>query len=98
LGKREHKDAIRWFEETFGRILSTFTISDYLGPKFAYLDVQELSNYELSLKRVSNAKYNELERALAEWQLRYDCHPDSGSTTSELLILKAKEFWDKLPC
>jgi hypothetical protein len=50
------------------------------------------------LKRVSNAEYKELEEALAEWQLRYDRHPDSGSTTGELLILKAKEFWDKLPC
>jgi hypothetical protein len=50
------------------------------------------------LKRVSNAEYKELERALDEWQLRYDCHPDSGPTTSELLILEAKKFWDKLPC
>jgi hypothetical protein len=35
LGKREHKDAIRWFEEKFGPVLSTSTISDYLGLKFA---------------------------------------------------------------
>ena len=35
LGKRELKDAIRWFEEKFGPVLSTSTISDYLGLKFA---------------------------------------------------------------
>jgi hypothetical protein len=35
LGKREHKDAIRWFEEKFGPVLSTSTISDYLSLKFA---------------------------------------------------------------
>jgi hypothetical protein len=50
------------------------------------------------LKRVSNAEYKELEEPLAEWQLQYDRHPDSGLTTGELLILKAKEFWGKLPC
>jgi DDE superfamily endonuclease/Fission yeast centromere protein N-terminal domain/Tc5 transposase DNA-binding domain len=98
LGKREHKDAIRWFEEKFGRVLSTSTISDYLSSKYAHLDEKELSNYELGLKRVSNADYKELEEALAAWQLRYDKHPDSGSTTGDLLCLKAREFWEKLPC
>jgi hypothetical protein len=62
------------------------------------LDEKELSKYELGLKRVSNADNKELEEALAAWQLRYDKHPDSGSITGDLLILKAREFWDKLPC
>jgi len=35
---------------------------------------------------------------LAEWQLRYDRYPDLGLTTSDLLRIKAREFWDKLPC
>ena len=97
-GKREYKDVIRQFEEQFSQVLSTSTISDYLSPKFVYLDIQELSNYKLSLKRISTAEYKELEEVLAEQQIQYDRHPDSGSTTSELLILKAKEFQDKLLC
>jgi len=68
-----------------------------LGPKFAYLDTAELSKYELSLSRGSTAEYKELEEALAEWQLRYNRHPDLGLTTGDLLRIKVREFWDKLP-
>jgi hypothetical protein len=96
-GKREHKDAIKWFEQKFGRVLTTSTVSDYLGWKFAHLDGQELSKHNLSSQRTRIPEYKELEEALAEWQLRYDRHPDSGSITGDLLVLKAKEFWEKLP-
>jgi DDE superfamily endonuclease/Fission yeast centromere protein N-terminal domain/Tc5 transposase DNA-binding domain len=97
FGKRDQKDAIHWFEEKFGQALSRSTISDYLGTKWAHLDKDNLSKYELSLTRVRDPQYKELEEALAEWQLRYDRHPDSGSTTGELLRIKATEFWEKLP-
>jgi hypothetical protein len=50
------------------------------------------------MSRGSTAEYKELEEALAQWQLRYDRHPDSGAITGDLLCLKAKEFWNKLPC
>jgi hypothetical protein len=72
-------------------------VSDYLGWKFAHLDDQELSKHNLSFQRTRTPEYKELEEALAEWQLRYDRHPDSGSITGDLLVLKAKEFWGKLP-
>jgi hypothetical protein len=45
--------------------LSTFTISDFLSLKFAYLNKKELSKYKLGLKRVSNTDNKELEKALA---------------------------------
>jgi hypothetical protein len=97
-GKRDHKDAIAWFQQNFQRSLSTSTVSDYLSKKYVHLDDQELSKYVLSSNRNRPPEHKELEKALAEWQLRYDRHPDSGSTTGELLVLKAKEFWAKLPC
>jgi DDE superfamily endonuclease/Fission yeast centromere protein N-terminal domain/Tc5 transposase DNA-binding domain len=97
FGKRDHRDAIHWFKEKFGRSLSTSTMSDYLGAKWAYLDTEELSKYERTLTRLREPEYKELEEALAEWQLRYDRHPDSGSTTGELLRIKATELWGKLP-
>jgi hypothetical protein len=96
-GKREHKDAILWFKEQYGRELKTSTVSDYLGPKYAYLDNATLSKFELASRRTRDPEYKELEDVLAEWQLRYDRHPDSGSTTGDLLRIKAIEFWEKLP-
>jgi hypothetical protein len=62
------------------------------------LDEKELLKYELGLKRVSNTDNKELEEALTAWQLRYNKHSDSGLITEDLLILKAREFWDKLLC
>ena len=97
-GKREQKDVIIWFKQQFGRVLSSSTISDYLGPKFVYLDTAELSKYKLTLSRGRTAEYKELEEALAEQQLRYNRYPDLGLTTSYLLRIKAREFQDKLPC
>jgi Fission yeast centromere protein N-terminal domain len=47
-GKRDHKDAIKWFEQKFGWVLATSIVSDYLGWKFAHLDDQELSKHKLS--------------------------------------------------
>jgi hypothetical protein len=54
------------------------------------LDDQELSKYVLSSNRNRAPEHKELEKALAEWQLRYDRHLDLGLTTKELLVLKAK--------
>jgi hypothetical protein len=96
-GKREHKDAVVWFKNKYSRELKTSTISDYLGPKFAHLDDTVLSKFDLSSRRTRDPEYKELEDVLAEWQLRYNKHPDSGATTSDLLRLKANEFWGKLP-
>jgi hypothetical protein len=97
-GKRDYKDVIAWFQQNFQRFLSTFTVSDYLSKKYVYLDDQELLKYVLLSNRNRPPEHKELEKALAEWQLRYDRHPDSGLTTRELLVLKAKEFWAKLLC
>ena len=38
-----------------------------------------------------------LEAALIEWQIRYDRHPNSSSTTGDLLRYKATKFQGKLP-
>ena len=49
------------------------------------------------MKKNRQPKWATLEAALLEWQIRYDKHPDSGSTTGDLLRYKATEFWNKLP-
>ena len=61
------------------------------------MDNTNLSKFELKSRRIRDPEYKVLEGALAEWQLRYDRPPDSGSTTGELLRYKAIEFWGKLP-
>ena len=81
-----------WFKEKYRRELSTSTISNYLSEKWAKLDDVTLSRYEKNSERIREPEYKVLEGALAEWQLRYDRHPDSGSTTGELLRLKAVKF------
>ncbi len=68
-----------------------------MSDKFAHLDEVTLSKFELQSRRLRNPEFKGLEAALAEWQIRYDRHPDSGSTTRELLRHKAIEFWGKLP-
>jgi Tc5 transposase-like DNA-binding protein len=68
-----------------------------LSGKWAHLDDVNLSKFELNSQRIRDPEYKVLEGALTEWQLRYDKHPDSGSTTGELLRFKAFEFWGKLP-
>jgi hypothetical protein len=49
------------------------------------------------MKKNRQLKWATLEVALLEWQIRYDKHPDSGSTTGELLRHKVTEFWKKPP-
>jgi hypothetical protein len=62
------------------------------------LDNQELLKYVLLSNRNRPPEHKKLKKALAKWQLWYNRHPDSGLTTRELLVLKAKEFWAKLLC
>ncbi len=97
VSNRQHKDVILWFKNKYGRELSTSTISDYLGEKWAHLDDVTLSKFEKKSQRARDPEYKVLEGVLVEWQLRYDRHPDSGSTTEELLRIKSIEFQGKLP-
>ncbi len=97
FGKREHKDAIEWWKQKYGVELKTSTVSDYLSPKYAFLESESLTKYTLKSIRLKEPEYKTLEAALVEWQIRYDRHPDSGSTTGDLLRLKATELWQKLP-
>ncbi len=46
MSDRQHKDVILWFKNKCRRELSTSTISDYLGEKWAHLDDITLSKFE----------------------------------------------------
>jgi hypothetical protein len=96
-GHRKHKDAIAWWKHAYSTELPPSTCSDILSTKWAFLDDRELSKHEANVQKGRKPQWSTLEAALIEWQIRYDLHPDSGSTTGALLRLKATEFWEKLP-
>lgn len=99
-GVRSQKDAISWWFNKFGWELKPSTCSDILSAKWAYLDADSalpLSRFQLASQRTRPSKWPTLEAALIEWAIRYDKHPDSGSTTGDILRYKATEFWSKLP-
>jgi hypothetical protein len=96
-GIRSQKDAILWWSDQFGWELKSSTCSDILSAKWAYLDTDSPSQYQLSCQRNRPSQWTTLEAALIEWQIRYDKHPDSGPTTGDLQRHKATEFWNQLP-
>jgi hypothetical protein len=96
-GKRKQEDARRWWKKEYGYKLHRSTCSDILSPLYAYLDEDTVTKYELSLKRIRKQHWPTLKAVLIKWQIRYDKHHDSGSTTGDLLRYKAIEFWERLP-
>jgi len=72
------------------------TLSDILSAKYVYLDDLDLNKHQAIVKKNRKQAWATLEAALIEWQIWYDRHPDSGSTTGDLLRYKATEIWGKL--
>ena len=94
-GKHTHKEACLWWKEQYSWELNVGTCSDYLGKNWAWLDENNgatLTKYKLSIRRVRNPKWATLEGVLIEWQIRYDKCSKSGTTSGDLLRLKATEF------
>jgi len=91
-GKRKQDDARKWWKKQYGYELHRLTCSDILSPLYAYLDEDTVTKHELSSKRMRKQNWPTLEAVLIEWQIRYDKHPDSSSTTGDLLRYKAIEF------
>ena len=97
FGKRKHEDAVAQVKATFDIDIKKSTLSDALSHKFSWLDDTDLTKSQATTKKNRSSLQSTLEAALLEWQIRYDKHPDSGSTTGDLLRYKATEFWNKLP-
>jgi hypothetical protein len=97
FGKRKQEDARIWWREKFGHELSRSTCSDTLSAKYVFLDEEGFPGHQATAHRARQGKWPILEMALAEWQLLYDRHPDSGITTGDVLRVKATELWKRLP-
>ena len=97
FGKRKHEDAVAQVKATFNIDIKKSTLSDALSHKFSWLDNTDLTKSQATIKKNRSPLWSTLEATLIEWQIRYNKHPDSGSTTGDLLRYKATEFWSKLP-
>jgi hypothetical protein len=84
-GKRKHEDAVSWLNATFNIDIKKSTLSNALSAKYSWLDDADLTKNKGTVKKNRQPKWATLEAALLEWQIRYDKHPASGSTTGDLL-------------
>jgi hypothetical protein len=85
-GKRKHTDVVSWLTATFNIVIKRSTLSDALSAKYSWLDDADLTKNKGTTKKNRQPKWATLEAALLKWQIRYDKHPDSGSTTGDLTV------------
>ncbi|XP_046571685.1 jerky protein homolog, partial [Haliotis rubra] len=94
--KEEHPKASldflsKHFGELFGHSVGKSTIGDILKSKEKWLTIPEDS---AALSRARNAKHKKMEEALFLWM--NDMTSKNAAVNDEMLILKAKDFGDKL--
>jgi hypothetical protein len=90
--KKTLAEALTWWYSQYGYTLSSSTASDILSNKNKHLDSDHVN---LKSQSSRTAKWDILEKALADWALRFD--QAHGVVLGDLLRLKATEFWQKLP-
>jgi len=86
-------DAIRWFQQQYGRRLNQSSVSASLGPSYAHLDGPDPISSLTSRKRQS--KWPLLEAILYDWQLFIESQ--GGDTSDDAILLKAKDVWPLIP-
>lgn len=95
-GKQSLYTSGQWWKTTYGYELNTSTCSEILGLKYAYLDiVAGIPEWKDKIKG-KIGYWQTLEEALFEWVQRYE--GARQTLTGEIIILKANQFWERLPC
>lgn len=94
-GKQSLQSAGQWWERTHGYVSNSFTCSEILSQKWAFLDDISVSS-KTDFSKAREARWKELEEALFEWEQRYEAR--NNPLTGAILREKAQEFWRKLPC
>ena len=88
-----HKEIAAWFQSTFAHRIAQSSISDSLGPRFAYLDTLSTDNLtgDGESKRRRDPSFPQLERKLVEW---YEgCIGRDEQVTGELVKKAAAGLW-----
>ena len=91
--KPRQSDAAKWFEVKFGHRITQSTVSESLSDRFTYLDT-DLDVNKTSFRQ-RQPKWPILEAILFEWQQRIE--QQGGLVTGDILLLKAKEIWTRIP-
>ena len=89
-----NSDLQNWFKTTFNRPISSSSVSDILGNRFAYLETASPSVRADSSKRRREEKWPDLEEALFQWTKHAE---QSIIITCEVLRFQAERFWQKMP-
>jgi hypothetical protein len=89
------KQAGDWFFQQFNHRISQSTVLESLLKQYDNLDNLP-ARTALSKLKQKQSLWPELERVLLKWQRRIK--RQGGSTSRELLIAKARQIWNQLPC
>lgn len=93
--KATHADLIEWFQDEFNHKINQSTVSLSLSPQFDYLDTDTRKDTSLTLQRLSQSNWPDLEAALFEWQQKMQ--GQKAVITGDTLKQKAHEIWHLLP-
>ena len=88
-------DAIKWFEAQFNHRIRQSTVSESLSQRYNYLDTQSVTTKPASTLRNRSSQWSILEAILFEWHQLIE--EQSGEPTGDIIILKAKEIWPRIP-
>jgi hypothetical protein len=92
--KPRYAAVIEWFFSKYNHRLSQSTVSESLSRRWSHLDSPETLKNS-SAKRQREAKWPLLEQMLADWHYHFE--NQGGSTSSEIILKKAKEIWPQIP-
>ena len=85
-----------WASREFNRTISQSTISECLGPKYAYLDTKVFSRKQKEgIQRSTPAQYPQLEAALFDWVLTMESR--KLTVTGDMIRTAAAQLWQKMP-
>ena len=92
--KPRQSEAARWFETQFGHRITQSTVSESLSDRFTYLDTPSAPNTTSSFRQ-RQPQWPILEAILFDWQRRIE--QQGGVVTGDILLLKAREIWPRIP-
>jgi hypothetical protein len=93
--KATHTDLINWFQDEFHYKINQSTVSLSLSTQFDYLDTDIRKDTSLTIQRLSQSDWPDLEAALFKWQQKMQ--RQMAVITGDTLKQKAYEIWYLLP-
>lgn len=86
-----HKACIAWFQAQYSHTISQSTVSESLSSRFEAIH----TSTNTARSRLRSGQWPDLENLLFCWQQQIE--QEGGSTSGELLRIKAQQIWQQLP-